>query len=46
MRRCCPESCNTGIFTEEDCNNSIGKGSCDYPNAAQSQCERPFAKGQ
>ena len=35
MRRCCPESCNTGIFTEQDCNDSWGSGTCIYPNNAQ-----------
>ena len=35
MMRCCPDSCNTGIFTEEDCNNFGGAGNCIYPNQAQ-----------
>ena len=35
MKRCCPHSCNTGIFTEDDCNSSIGSGTCIYPNEAQ-----------
>ena len=35
MRRCCPESCNTGIFTEDDCNRSWRSGACIYPNNAQ-----------
>ena len=35
VRRCCPETCGTGVFTEEDCNSFDGKGSCVYPNDAQ-----------
>ena len=35
MRRCCPESCNTGIFTEYDCISSGRSGTCIYPNNAQ-----------
>ena len=37
MRRCCPDSCNTGTFTEDQCNNFSGSGTCVYPNDAQ--CE-------
>ena len=44
MRRCCPESCGTGSFTEEDCvafeDKGISPGTtsqCRYPN--QAQCE-------
>ena len=35
MRRCCPDSCNTGIFTAEDCEAFNGNGTCIYPNLAQ-----------
>ena len=35
MRRCCPISCETGLFTEEDCHAFDGKGTCTYPNDAQ-----------
>ena len=40
MRRCCPESCDTGDlvtikFTEEDCTKFPGEGTCTYPNNAQ-----------
>ena len=40
MRRCCPESCDTGDlvtikFTEEDCTKFPGEGTCTYPNKAQ-----------
>ena len=35
MRRCCPESCGTGVFTEEDCKKFNGMGTCIYPNGAQ-----------
>ena len=35
VRRCCPETCGTGEFTEEDCNAFDGKGDCIYPNEAQ-----------
>ena len=36
MRRCCPNICNSGQFTEEDCNSfSCGSesfcGTCEYP---------------
>jgi len=38
MRRCCPESCGTGTFTEEDCIAfKASSGRCTYPNLAQ--CE-------
>jgi len=35
MRRCCPESCATGVFTEQDCIAFSGSGACTYPNEAQ-----------
>ena len=36
MKRCCPESCGvTGSFSESDCKDVGGKGSCKYPNEAQ-----------
>jgi len=35
MRRCCPESCGTGTFTEHDCRMTPGEGDCLYPNEAQ-----------
>ena len=35
MRRCCPNSCGTGVFTEEDCFLYDGAGECTYPNSAQ-----------
>ena len=35
MRRCCPDSCGTGVFTESDCNDFDGGGKCIYPNGAQ-----------
>ena len=36
MHRCCPESCGvSGSFSESDCKESGGKGSCIYPNEAQ-----------
>ena len=34
MKRCCPESCGSGVFTEEDCENYNGLGNCDYQNWA------------
>ena len=37
MRRCCPDTCGTGPFTEADCNNHNSMGTCTYPNGAQ--CE-------
>ena len=42
MRRCCPDSCNTGNFTEEDCNRFQGLGNCIYPNDAQCHTEGIF----
>ena len=36
MRRCCPETCGTGQFTEHDCDAwKSGSGTCIYPNDAQ-----------
>ena len=35
MKRCCPESCNSGVLTEDDCNGLSGYGTCIYPNDAQ-----------
>ena len=35
MKRCCPEACNTGKFTEVDCKFAKGSGTCIYPNDAQ-----------
>ena len=43
FRRCCPESCKTGIFTRDNCDafdpgneyNRDNSGSCKYPNEAQ-----------
>ena len=35
VRRCCPETCRTGTFTEADCNSFPGNGDCIYPNDAQ-----------
>ena len=35
MQRCCPESCNTGALTEDQCNDLSSSGTCTYPNNAQ-----------
>ena len=39
LKRCCPEKCKSGIFTEEQCRDSYKKdvaiGVCTYPNDAQ-----------
>ena len=35
LRRCCPESCGTGIFQEKDCLAFSSEGTCTYPNEAQ-----------
>ena len=43
MKRCCPESCETESFSESDCKEDGGKGSCTYPNEAQpdeTQCKK------
>ena len=37
LRRCCPDSCQTGQFSEEECKNVNSHGFCIYPNEAQ--CE-------
>ena len=42
MMRCCPEACNTGTFTEEDCNGFGGLGTCVYPNDAQCNVKGTF----
>ena len=40
MKRCCPHSCqSTQPFTESNCNNSTGKGTCTYPNH---QCDKKY----
>ena len=40
MRRCCPDSCETGPLTEEACNNlKSTSGTCTYPNDAQCEIE-------
>ena len=47
MFRCCPESCRvTGSFSESDCKDVGGQGSCIYPNEAQpdeTQCNKSEA---
>ena len=41
MRRCCPETCGTGVLTEEECNSlQNSSGTCLYPNTAQCLEER------
>ena len=35
VRRCCPETCGTGILTKDMCEALVSKGTCTYPNAAQ-----------
>ena len=35
MKRCCPESCNSGAFTEAQCEADNSIGTCIYPNKAQ-----------
>ena len=30
-RRCCPETCGTGLLTESECNALDSKGTCIYP---------------
>ena len=42
MRRCCPESCGTGAFTEIDCKDFSGSGTCSYPNDAQCSINGSF----
>ena len=45
MRRCCPDTCGSGVFTEDDCKQFEGQGTCSYPNDAQSRCARSFLNG-
>ena len=40
MRRCCPDSCGTGVFLEMHCNAFSGSGTCVYPNQAQCRPDR------
>lgn len=36
MRRCCPQTCATGQFIEQECKKwTSGDGTCMYPNYAQ-----------
>ena len=35
MRRCCPDSCGSGLFTLDKCIAFDGLGTCTYPNDAQ-----------
>jgi len=40
MKRCCPDSCGTGRFTESQCLAHSGDGTCTYPNGAQCSGKR------
>jgi len=40
MYRCCPETCNTGLLSESECNAMGSSGTCTYPNEAQA-CSAP-----
>ena len=47
MKRCCPHSCkNTQPFTESNCLNSTGKGTCTYPNYQCDQNHQLIVKGK
>ena len=35
-RRCCPQTCGTGLLTKSQCNALDSKGTCIYP--AENQC--------
>ena len=35
-RRCCPETCKTGVLTEDQCKALNSKGTCIYP--LKNQC--------
>merc|ERR1719213_463035 len=35
MYRCCPETCEAGELTEDECNALSGRGNCDYANNPQ-----------
>jgi len=39
VRRCCPETCGTGVLTKAMCEALVSKGTCTYPNAAQGSGE-------
>ena len=36
VRRCCPQTCGTGLLTESQCKALDSKGTCTYP--AENQC--------
>ena len=38
-RRCCPETCGTGLLTESECNSLDSKGTCIYP-LKNNQCPK------
>ena len=37
-KRCCPQTCGSGLLTPEQCENLNGKGTCIYPT--KSQCPK------
>ena len=37
-RRCCPQTCGSGLLTESQCNALNSKGTCIYPNNVIDQC--------
>jgi len=34
-KRCCPQTCESGLLTPEECQNLKGKGTCLYPTKSQ-----------
>ena len=44
MKRCCPDTCKSGEFTEVDCRLSKGLGTCIYPSVSQG-CKSGLSNG-
>ena len=45
-RRCCPQTCGSGLLTESQCNALNSKGTCIYPNNVINQCPNEGIKDQ
>ena len=38
-KRCCPQTCESGSLTKDQCENLNSKGTCIYPNKSQCPIE-------
>ena len=45
-KRCCPQTCGSGLLTKFQCNNLKSKGTCIYPNNVINQCPNEGIKDQ